>query len=329
MIVSRYAAQTRNLGGGAAAGGARCTSAGGDGERLAYTFGRASSVIGSRRSVSDRSGDEGSDPEDDFGYDDFGIAGTGGQRSSRGRGGGGGGGGGGGRGSSGRSSVEGRSTGPNPLGASGKKRSGRLSVAAVVPPAPQGTWAAFSRDHAPDLSSSAGLQEFRSGSGGTQRRSSGGRGRGRVEGGGGARAAVAAAPGYDGGGVPSPESSTVSGLTGWRRQRLQQRVISQRSSQRAAAESKTADGSEGRATRSGVKGLSALSRPAPAETSKNASTRVAAVTGTSGGGAGLSSSGRSAGGGGVSSSGSGSSRPGTSLKDALRERGSAGGGRRR
>lgn len=407
VIVSRYAGQrsTRNLGGTGESG--RSSVRGGDaGRRLTVAFGRASSVVGSvsRRDDADYSSDSSSDSFSD--NDD-------GNGRGRRRG----------RGFSGHSFAESGSA-TNVIGfgdGSGKKKSGRFSSNAPrggggsgpVIPAPSGrTWAAFSRDcarreDAPTLNITDELHDFRSSSGRNRRSSS----RERRCNSRGSSADGTVAPGFEGcgggAGVPdSPESSTVSGLTGWRRQRLQQRLVSQRSSRRAARDSGAAQASAaadgageskhgdecedyGRrsrrrggtsattatatvtgtattraaaaktakvsarswnkagapeggstggaggartrtATSTGMKDLSALSRPSTTESRKSAATknderRTAAVTGTS---AGLSASGRSgSGGGGASLSGSGSSsRPGTSLKDTLKARRGSGGG---
>lgn len=371
VIISRCAVQrsTRNLGGtgGGGSGGISVSGVERRGGHLTVAFGRASSVVGSisRRDHSDYSSDESSDS---FEGDE--------ERGGRG----------GGRGFRGRSSVESGSAADvvEHGGGSGKTRSGRFSTggSVAIPVPAGGTWAAFSRDcarleDAPTLSVTD-AHDFRSTSGRTRRSSGGGDGSGRERRRASPRSSTdgTVAPGFDGiggGGVgapDSPESSTVSGLTGWRRQRLQQRVVSQRSSRRAARESggggtsraaAHADSAEeskhdegrsrsrernarvsprswikagasggasrpGTATKTGIKSLSALSRPSPSESRKIAAPRIAAATGTA---SGLSASGRSGssgGGGRVASDDSGRSRPGTSLKDVLKARHGSGGG---
>ncbi|CAN0165747.1 unnamed protein product, partial [Ectocarpus sp. 4 AP-2014] len=385
VIVSRYANQrsTRNLGGPAGAtaagGGGGAASRGelsGSGQ-LRYAFGRASNVVGgsgSRRrnnAPAFDEDDEDSDMDNDFSDNDGGFGG--GAAGGKGRG----------RGSLGERSSNGGG------GGGSRKKSGRLSGGSGVSSAgvvagpsaaatatTHGTWADFSRDcarrpDAPTLTSTDNAEIFRSSR--ELRRSSHARSAAVGDG-------AAAAPGYDGRrGVPGGGAGAATTRGGRAAQhageskdedggQVPRRPLGDgRGGGGGAGTAKgTAATSTATRTTTGMKGLSALSRPSPAETaaaeSKQrrpggppslgssrrsgkssggrasrdeaaaaATRRVAAVTGTAptaSGRSGGSGSGGGGGGGGVPAGGGGASaRPGTRTRDAMKDRGGNGGGR--
>lgn len=146
----------------------------------------------------------------------------------------------------------GRMSGSGPiLGSSRRHSSGSRSrtPATHLLSSQQGTWGAFSREHRRDSEinvpgSALVRSTSRRSKGETQRRSRHEHHHGGAAGDAGSVSTVS--PGTGGGGatgvqgifesIPSPESSTVSGLSGWRRKRLQQKDAAQRSSRRSAAE---------------------------------------------------------------------------------------------
>ncbi|CAM9558041.1 unnamed protein product, partial [Ectocarpus sp. 13 AM-2016] len=388
VIVSRYANQrsTRNLGGPsgatAAGGGGGAASRGelsGSGQ-LRYAFGRASSVVGgsgSRRrnnAPAFDEDDEDSDMDDDFSDSDGGFGG--GAAGGKGRG---------------RGSLGERSSNGGGGGGGGRKKSGRLSGGSGVSSAgvvagpsaagtatAHGTWADFSRDcarrpDAPTLTSTHNAEIFRSSR--EIRHSSHARSAAVGD-------AAAAAPGYEGRrGIPAGGAGAATTRGGRAAQHAGEskhedggQVPRRRlgdggggggggtGTAKGAAATSTATRTT---TTTGMKGLSALSRPSPAETaaaeSKQrrmggpsslgsshrsgersagrasrdeaaaaATRRVAAVTGTApttSGRSGGSGSGGSGGGGVPPGGGGASARPGTRIRDAMKDRGGNGGGR--
>lgn len=257
VIVSRYSGQRPTPNVDASGANVRNNNGGGDDSgRLTFAFGRASSVVGSssRRPHSAVHDDGGSDMDVDNGSsgdDDvpavWGGGGGGGGSKRRGLG-----------VSSARFSID-SASGVNAFSSSRKKLSSRFVSGfngtgdGGVPLSSGGTWLAFSRECARQDDGRSSRERSRERSRYQNRRTSHGA-TAVDDSGGGSTVRDAVAPGFEGGrgasagagiasadsshdgGMPSPGSSTVSGLTGWRRQRLQQRNISKLSSQRAARE---------------------------------------------------------------------------------------------